>query len=207
MLLVYIWPSLKCRLYLVCAIWAHKPLARWLHYHLLNSWIYSGFSLYLCVTYQVVVPLLVSEDEKALVICISCLTKVHPLLHVTSYVSKFSQLRFSVIMIESTLQQTFVGHLITWVFTISHFFIQVDSLQCYFFCENSSDVWKYLHWTACWQTSFRGAHGKIAFLLASAVWCIWQPKCRSPKGTHIVFFFLSWLLLLLSSGSLFVLVL
>ncbi len=39
MLLVYIWPPLKCRLYLVCAIWAHKPLARWLHYHLLNSWI------------------------------------------------------------------------------------------------------------------------------------------------------------------------
>jgi hypothetical protein len=30
---------LKCRLLLVCAIWAHKPLARWLHYHLLNSWI------------------------------------------------------------------------------------------------------------------------------------------------------------------------
>jgi hypothetical protein len=30
---------LKCRLHLVCAIWAHKPLARWLQYHLLNSWI------------------------------------------------------------------------------------------------------------------------------------------------------------------------
>ncbi len=30
---------LKCKLLLVCAIWAHKPLARWLHYHLLNSWI------------------------------------------------------------------------------------------------------------------------------------------------------------------------
>jgi len=30
---------LKWRLLLVCAIWAHKPLARWLHYHLLNSWI------------------------------------------------------------------------------------------------------------------------------------------------------------------------
>jgi CLIP-associating protein 1/2 len=28
----------------------------------------------------VVVPLLVSEDEKALVTCISCLTKVHPFL-------------------------------------------------------------------------------------------------------------------------------
>ncbi len=32
----------------------------------------AGFSL------QVVVPLLVSEDEQALVTCISCLTKVHP---------------------------------------------------------------------------------------------------------------------------------
>jgi hypothetical protein len=34
----------------------------------------AGFSL------QVVVPLLVSEDEKALVTCISCLTKVRPFL-------------------------------------------------------------------------------------------------------------------------------
>jgi hypothetical protein len=34
----------------------------------------AGFSL------QVVVPLLVSEDETALVTCISCLTKVHPFL-------------------------------------------------------------------------------------------------------------------------------
>jgi hypothetical protein len=30
---------LKCRVHLVFAIWAHKPLVRWLHYHLLNSWI------------------------------------------------------------------------------------------------------------------------------------------------------------------------
>jgi hypothetical protein len=67
----------------------------------------------------VVVPLLVSEDEKALVTCISCLTKL------------------------------------------------------------------------CWQTSFRGAYGKIAFLFASAVRCIWQPKCRSLKGTHTVLFFSS----------------
>jgi CLIP-associating protein 1/2 len=36
----------------------------------------AGFSIYLSVAYQVVVPLLVSEDEKALVICISCLTKL-----------------------------------------------------------------------------------------------------------------------------------
>jgi hypothetical protein len=30
---------LKCKLHLVYTIWAHKPLARWLHYHLLSSWI------------------------------------------------------------------------------------------------------------------------------------------------------------------------
>jgi hypothetical protein len=32
------------------------------------------------------------------------LTKVHPLLHVTPYLSKFCQLRFSITMIESILQ-------------------------------------------------------------------------------------------------------
>ncbi len=101
---------------------------------------YCGFSGYLSVTYQVVVPLLVSEDEKALVACISCLTKVRPLLHVTPYVSNFSQLGFSITMIESTSQQTFVGHLNTRVCIISHFCIQVDLLQCYFFWENSFDV-------------------------------------------------------------------
>ncbi len=101
---------------------------------------YSGFSIYMSVAYQVVVPLLVSEDEKVLVTCISCLTEVRPLLHVTPYVSKFSQLRFSITMIESTLQQAFVGHLNTGVCIISHFCIQVDSLQCYFFWENSFDV-------------------------------------------------------------------
>ncbi len=94
---------------------------------------YSGFSIYLSVAYQVVVPLLVSEDEKVLVTCISWLTKVHPLLHVTSYASKFSQLRFSITMIESTLQQTFFGHLNTEFCIISHFCIQVDSPQCDFF--------------------------------------------------------------------------
>ncbi len=77
-------------------------------------------------------PLLVSEDEKALGTGINCLTKVHPLLHVTSYASKLSQLRFSITMIESTLQQTFVGHLNTGVCIISHFSIQIHSLQCYF---------------------------------------------------------------------------
>jgi hypothetical protein len=80
-----------------------------------------------------VVPLLVSEDEKALVTCISCLTKVRPLLHVTPYMSKFSQLGVSITMIESTLQQTFFEHLNTGICIISHFCIQVDSLQCYFF--------------------------------------------------------------------------
>ncbi len=50
---------------------------------------YSGFSIYLSVAYQVVALLLVSEDEKAVVACISCLTKVRPLLHVTPYVSNF----------------------------------------------------------------------------------------------------------------------
>ncbi len=138
---------------------------------------------------------------------ISCLTKVRPLLHVTPYVSKFSQLGFSITMIESILQQTFIGHLNTGVCIISLFCIHVDSLQCYFFWENSFDVWKCLHWTAYWQASLSGAHGKIAVLLGSVVWCLWQPKCRGPKGTHIVFFFLSWLLLLLNSGSLIVLVL
>ncbi len=91
---------------------------------------YSGFSIYLGVAYQVVVLLLVSEDEKALGTCISCLTKVHPLLHVTPYVSKISQLGFSITMIERTLRQTFFGDLNTGVCIISNFCIQVHSLQC-----------------------------------------------------------------------------
>jgi hypothetical protein len=57
---------LKCRLLLVCAIWAHKPLeAGYITTCLTVE--YAGFSIYLSVAYQVVVPLLVSEDEKALV--------------------------------------------------------------------------------------------------------------------------------------------
>jgi hypothetical protein len=91
------------------------------------------------------VPLLVSEDEKVLGTGINCLPKVNPLLHVTSYASKLSQLRFSITMIESTLQQTFVGHLNTGVGIISHFCIQLDSLQCYFLWENSFDAQKCLH--------------------------------------------------------------
>jgi len=134
---------LKCRLHPVFAIWAHKPLVWWLHYHLLNSWILWVLNIPQC-RIQVVVQLLVSEDEKALGTGINCLTKVHPLLHVTSYASKLSQLWFSITMIESTLQQTFVGHLNTGVCIISHFCIQIHSLQCYFLWENSFDAQKCL---------------------------------------------------------------
>ncbi len=206
MLLALHLTPLKCRLLLVFAIWIINLLQDGYITTCLTVE-YSGFSIYLSVAYEVVVLLLVSEDEKALGTCISCLTKVHPLLRVTPYVSKLAQLWFSITMIESTLQQTFVGDLNTGVCIISHFCIQIDWLQCYFLWENSFDAQKCLYWTACWQASFRGAHGKIAFLLASVVWCIWHPKCRGPKGTQIVFFFLSWLLLLLNSGCLIVLVL
>jgi hypothetical protein len=190
----------------VCAIWTYKPLARWRHYHLLNSWILWVLNIPECG-----IPgcgaICWSLKMKRCLWLVSAAWQKYVHFSMLPHTCQFSQLGFSITMIASTLQQTFFGHLNTRVCIISHFCIQVDSLQCYFFWENSFDVWKCLYWVACWQASFRGAHGKIAFLFASVVGCIWQPKCRDPKGTHIIFFFLSWLLLLLNSGSLILLVL
>jgi hypothetical protein len=66
----------------------------------------AGFSL------QVVVPLLVSEDEQALVTCISCLTKVHPFFPCSLKCDK-KLFQFKVVTKKkNTLQWTSMRHFI-----------------------------------------------------------------------------------------------
>jgi hypothetical protein len=50
-----------------------------LYYYLLQPATYIFLDFFACV--QIIVPLLGSDDEKTLVMCINCLTKVSYILH------------------------------------------------------------------------------------------------------------------------------
>lgn len=148
-------------------------------------WLLALFTYVWCcqlLILQVIVPLLVTEDEKTLVTCINCLTKV---LHFYLFDS------YEVL----GCLWLFIAHIRVWFRRIILVVVPLDtflSIQRSTICQRKEWSVLFQQLLSCWASFFsssacrpaftRWTNGSITIISACTVWSVWKPECWCSQG-------------------------